>query len=228
MEYFDTVTIDVVVPAHNEEAYLGRTLEALKRVPAISKVIVVDDGSSDGTSAVAKAHDVDIITLKRNMGKSAALMAGVQKASSEYVLMLDADIGDSAIEITKLIDAYPAGEDACIVALFPVIPGRGGGLGLAVRVARIGSRLLGGWQMAAPLSGQRLLRRETLESIFPLPYGFGLETAMNVRLGRANIRLIEVQTQMDHRVTQNDVNGRIHRAKQLIHLIMAIIRECFH
>ena len=228
MEYFDTVTIDVVVPAHNEEAYLGRTLEALKRVPTISKVIVVDDGSLDGTSAVAKAHDVDIITLKRNMGKSAALMAGVQKASSEYVLMLDADIGDSAIEITKLIDAYPAGEDACIVALFPVIPGRGGGLGLAVRVARIGSRLLGGWQMAAPLSGQRLLRRETLESIFPLPYGFGLETAMNVRLGRANIRLIEVQTQMDHRVTQNDVNGRIHRAKQLIHLIMAIIRECFH
>jgi glycosyltransferase involved in cell wall biosynthesis len=228
MEYFDTVTIDVVVPAHNEEAYLGRTLEALKRVPTISKVIVVDDGSLDGTSAVAKAHDVGIITLKRNMGKSAALMAGVQKASSEYVLMLDADIGDSAIEITKLIDAYPAGEDACIVALFPVIPGRGGGLGLAVRVARIGSRLLGGWQMAAPLSGQRLLRRETLESIFPLPYGFGLETAMNVRLGRANIRLIEVQTQMDHRVTQNDVNGRIHRAKQLIHLIMAIIRECFH
>jgi glycosyltransferase involved in cell wall biosynthesis len=228
MEYFDTVTIDVVVPAHNEEAYLGRTLEALKRVPTISKVIVVDDGSLDGTSAVAKAHDVDIITLKRNMGKSAALMAGVQKASSEYVLMLDADIGDSAIEITKLIDAYPAGEDACIVALFPIIPGRGGGLGLAVRVARIGSRLLGGWQMAAPLSGQRLLRRETLESIFPLPYGFGLETAMNVRLGRANIRLIEVQTQMDHRVTQNDVNGRIHRAKQLIHLIMAIIRECFH
>jgi hypothetical protein len=81
--------------------------------------------------------------------------------------------------------------------------------------------------MTAPLSGQRLLRRTTLESIFPLPYGFGLETAMNVRLGRANVRLVEVQTQMDHRVTQNDLRGRIHRAKQLTHLVMAIIRECF-
>jgi glycosyltransferase involved in cell wall biosynthesis len=222
------VTIDVVIPAHNEVAFLGKTLDALSSIQRISKVIVVDDGSTDHTSDVARSHNVNVITLPRNLGKSGALMAGVRAATGDFVLMLDADIGDSAREITKLIDAYPVDEDACVVALFPVIPGRGGGLGLAVRIARVGSRLLGGWCMAAPLSGQRLLRRETLERIFPLPYGFGLETAMNVRLGRAKIRLVEVQTQMDHRVTQNDASGRIHRAKQLTHLIMAIIRECFH
>jgi len=227
MERICTVTIDVVIPAHNEEIYLAKTLEALSCLRQISNVIVVDDGSSDRTSDVAKVHKVKLVTLRRNQGKSAALMAGVREASSELVLMLDADVGETAIEVSKLIDAYPTGDDACVVALFPVIPGRGGGMGLALRVARLGSRLLGGWQMTAPLSGQRLLRRTTLESIFPLPYGFGLETAMNVRLGRANVRLVEVQTQMDHRVTQNDLRGRIHRAKQLTHLVMAIIRECF-
>lgn len=227
MERICTVTIDVVIPAHNEEIYLAKTLEALSSLNQISNVIVVDDGSSDRTSDVAKLHKVKLVTLRRNQGKSAALMAGVREASSELVLMLDADVGETAIEVSKLIDAYPTGDDACVVALFPVIPGRGGGMGLALRVARLGSRLLGGWQMTAPLSGQRLLRRTTLESIFPLPYGFGLETAMNVRLGRANVRLVEVQTQMDHRVTQNDLRGRIHRAKQLTHLVMAIIRECF-
>ena len=82
--------------------------------------------------------------------------------------------------------------------------------------------------MKAPLSGQRLVRRDTLQSILPLTYGFGLETAMNIRLGRAKTQLVEVQTQMDHRVTQNDLAGRIHRATQLLHLIMAITRECFH
>ena len=228
MERFVPVTIDVVIPAHNEEALLGKTLTALSLIDEISSIIVVDDGSSDRTPEIALSHSATLISLVRNQGKSAALMAGVQAAKGELILMLDADLGESASEVTKLIHAYPAGQDACVVALFPVIPGRGGGLGLAVRIARKGTSLLGGWKMKAPLSGQRLVRRDTLESILPLTYGFGLETAMNIRLGRAKTQLVEVQTQMDHRVTQNDLAGRIHRTKQLLHLIMAITRECFH
>lgn len=220
------MTIDVVIPAHNEEAYLATTLDALTGVCNVSSVIVVDDGSTDGTADIAEKHDVKLVRLHHNQGKSAALMAGVRESKSDFILMLDADLGASACEVTKLIDAYPKGEDACVVALFPVIPGRGGGLGLAVRVARMASNIMGGWRMMAPLSGQRLLRRDTLENIFPLPYGFGLETAMNVRLGKAKVHLIEVQTQMDHRVTQNDFRGRLHRLRQLIHLVMAIICEC--
>ena len=228
MERICTVTIDVVIPAHNEEIYLAKTLDALSTVKQISNVIVVDDGSIDQTANIAVSHSATLVSLSRNQGKSAALMAGVRAARSEFVLMLDADLGESASEITKLIQAYPVGQDACVVALFPVIPGRGGGIGLAVRIARLGARFLGGWQMKAPLSGQRLLRRETLDSILPLTYGFGLETAMNIRLGRAKTQLVEVETQMDHRVTQNDLKGRLHRAKQLLHLVMAISRECFH
>ena len=220
------MTIDVVIPAHNEEAYLATTLDALTGVCNVSSVIVVDDGSTDGTADIAEKHDVKLVRLHHNQGKSAALMAGVRESKSDFILMLDADLGASACEVTKLIDAYPKGEDACVVALFPVIPGRGGGLGLAVCVARMASNIMGGWRMMAPLSGQRLLRRDTLENIFPLPYGFGLETAMNVRLGKAKVHLIEVQTQMDHRVTQNDFRGRLHRLRQLIHLVMAIICEC--
>ncbi len=226
MERIYTVTIDVVIPAHNEEAYLGITLDGLTRVCNISNVIVVDDGSTDRTAEIAEKHQVKLVRLQHNKGKSAALMAGVRESNSDFILMLDADIGATAGEITKLIDAYPVGQNACVVALFPVVPGRGGGLGLAVRVARTASNIMGGWRMMAPLSGQRLLRRDTLEKIFPLPYGFGLETAMNVRLGKAKVHLIEVQTQMDHRVTQNDFRGRLHRLRQLIHLVMAIIREC--
>ena len=221
------MTVDVVIPAHNEEAYLALTLDALAGISNISNVIVVDDGSTDKTSEIAARYTVKLVTLKSNQGKSAALMAGVRVSTSDYILMLDADVGATASEIVKLLDVYPVGQDACVVALFPVLPGRGGGLGLAVRASRAASKHLGGWQMKAPLSGQRLLRRDTLEAIFPLPYGFGLETAMNVRLGKARVQLIEVSTQMDHRVTQNDFRGRIHRLRQLIHLVMAITRECF-
>lgn len=219
------MTVDVVIPAHNEEAYLATTLEALVQVGGISNIIVVDDGSKDKTAEIAASHNVKLVRLQHNQGKSAALMAGVGASGSDLVLMLDADVGTTATEVTKLISAYPDGENVCVVALFPVIPGRGGGLGLAVRVARAASKHLGGWRMMAPLSGQRLLRRDTLKAIFPLPYGFGLETAMNIRLGREKVQLIEVQTQMDHRVTQNDLQGKRHRLKQLLHLLMAVVRE---
>ena len=125
-------------------------------------------------------------------------MAGVQAAKGEFILMLDADLGESVSEVTKLIHAYPAGQDACVVALFPVIPGRGGGLGLAVRIARQGPSLLGGWKMKAPLSGPRLVRRDLLGSILPLTSAFGLEPALNIRPGRPKTQLGEVQTPMAH------------------------------
>jgi glycosyltransferase involved in cell wall biosynthesis len=228
VESYCSVTIDAVVPAYNEEQRIGKTLTALLSVPNIGTVIVVDDGSSDRTSDVASQFAVKVIRLAKNQGKSAALMAGVKESQSEFILMVDADLGESAKETSKLIAAYPKGENACVVAKFPVVPGRGGGLGLAVRLARNASLRFGRWMMDAPLSGQRLLRRDTLTGLFPLPYGFGLETSLNIRLGRAGVHLVEVDTQMDHRVTQNDLRGRMHRAKQLIHLIMAIARECNH
>lgn len=220
------MTIDIVIPAHNEEQYLGETVSALLSLSHISNIIVVDDGSTDNTADIAVHSGAKLVKLSRNQGKSAALMAGVHESKCEFILMLDADLKNSSMEAQKLIDAFPAGEDACVVAKFPVIPGRGGGIGLAVRLARAGTQRFGGWQMAAPLSGQRLLRRDTLEKILPLPYGFGLETSMNIRLAKMGVRLVEVDTLMDHRVTQNDIAGWLHRAKQLIHLLMAIVREC--
>jgi dolichol-phosphate mannosyltransferase len=89
------LTISVVVPARNEAARLGRCLGALAGDPAVAEVIVVDDESTDGTAGVARRHGARVVAGKPLpagwAGKAWALQQGLESASGEWVVTLDAD-----------------------------------------------------------------------------------------------------------------------------------------
>lgn len=89
----------IIIPAWNEEKYLGRTLEllisALKYLKIAVDIIVVNDGSTDRTREIAKEFGVKIVNLPKNLGKTAAFFAGVKEAlktNPSAVLTLDADM----------------------------------------------------------------------------------------------------------------------------------------
>ena len=95
-----------VIPAHDEEPRIGRVVEAaLRRLP----VLVVDDGSSDGTAAVAARAGARVIRQAPNQGKGAALRAGFAAAlgeGAEAVIALDADGQHDPSEIPAFLAAY--------------------------------------------------------------------------------------------------------------------------
>ena len=82
-----------VVPAFNEADRIGRVLDVVSRCTGVNEVIVIDDGSTDGTHAAASRYEgLRVYSLPRNAGKGAAMQAGATLTNADVLLFLDADL----------------------------------------------------------------------------------------------------------------------------------------
>ena len=99
--------ISVVVPAYNEAGRISSVLRPVVASELVDDVIVVDDGSDDGTSEEAELFPVQVVKLSENRGKGAALDYGVSFAKNDTFLFLDADlVGLTTAHVDKLIRCY--------------------------------------------------------------------------------------------------------------------------
>jgi len=86
-------TITVLVPAYNEAPRISKVLEVVCAADFVDSVVVIDDGSRDNTSLVAKRFPVEVIRHRKNLGKGRALVSGIcKKRNSDLYLFLDADL----------------------------------------------------------------------------------------------------------------------------------------
>jgi len=83
-----------LIPFHNEKKRILNVLNVLFKIETLSQIICVDDGSSDKTYSLIKKQCplITVVRLKKNMGKSAAVDAGLRKVRTEYVFLCDADL----------------------------------------------------------------------------------------------------------------------------------------
>ncbi len=113
------MNVSVVVPAYNEACRIGAVLRPLVSCSHVDEVIVVDDGSDDGTAEVASRLGVQVISLPENRGKAAALDEGVAQARNDILLFLDADlVGLKEEHIERFISAYRPREVDMVVGVF--------------------------------------------------------------------------------------------------------------
>lgn len=112
--------ISIIIPAYNEESRIGNSLltavEYFNNTGYTFEIIVVDDGSSDGTAAVASGIGDSIRVMKqpRNMGKGAAVRRGMLEAKGKIRIFSDADFSTPVYETPKLISALTSGFEVCI------------------------------------------------------------------------------------------------------------------
>jgi len=218
----EPMTVCALLPAYNEAARIAVTIEALRARPEIGEIVVLDDGSTDGTADRARAAGASLVLTQQNGGKGAALSAAYNAARdrADVFLLLDADLGASAGEAVKLLPPLARGEADMAVGMLPPDPdfaatGQSGGRGFVVRLARWGVRRRTGQTFTQPLSGQRAVRREVLEALGgTFAPGFGVEVDLTVRAIRAGFRIQEVATGFRHKVTGGDWASLCHRARQ--------------
>ncbi|MGN6791018.1 MAG: glycosyltransferase [Streptosporangiaceae bacterium] len=221
----------VVIPARNESDRIGATVKAATQIPGVDIVVVVDDGSRDGTGAEAAVAGAAVVRHARTKGKAAALETGAEAvrlieaergaAEPHHLLFLDADLGETAAHAGPLAEPVIAGRADMTIAVFATRVKRGGH-GLVIGLSGAGTERATGWRPAEPLNGQRCLTRAAFEAALPLAPGWGAETGLTIDLLRKGMRIEEVQVPLAHRATGTDFRAQVHRARQLAGVARAL------
>jgi glycosyltransferase involved in cell wall biosynthesis len=210
----------VIVTAHNEADRLPATLAALAAAFPGARVLVADDGSTDGSAAVAAAHGAEVVRSERNVGKGGAatlaaerLLGLAAEPNPPVVLLCDGDLATSADALAQLVEEVRAGRADVAIAAFERRVG--GGFGWALGFARWAIRRRCGYAAGAPISGQRALRADVLPDVVPFAPRFGMEVGMTIDAVRAGRRVVEVELPLAHRATGKTLRGFLHRGRQL-------------
>lgn len=227
-----------IIPAHNEGDIIAATIRAVQGIPEVTQIVVVDDGSTDDTSSVARtAGASQVVQLPRNLGKGGALNKGLAQARGDIFLLLDADLGASADEATKLLVPVLSGDADMTVAIFrkpadeqPADPGsplaaKSKGFGTVMKTARLGIWLMTRRWVVSPLAGPRAIRREVIEKAGGFAPKFGVEVGLTIDALRMGYRVLEVPVHMVHRPSGRDIKGFMHRGGQMLDMLRTLLRK---
>ena len=210
----------VVVAACDEAERIGATLAALAGAFPGVPLWVADDGSRDATAELARAAGAHVVSLASTEGKGQAMSAAARSALAadpggpeDVFVLCDGDLGESAGLLPALASAAgPGGADLAVAAFARSV---GGGFGLALGFAAWAIRRRCGLATRAPISGQRAVRRRTLEAALPFAAGYGMEIGMTIDAVKAGARVVEIELDLAHRATGRTAAGFAHRARQL-------------
>lgn len=177
--------ISVILPAKNEAEGLRQTLPALRACFPAAEVIVVDDGSTDATAAVAAEHGARVMSAPYSMGNGAAIKRGARAATGDILVFMDADGQHDPQLIQSLLDKLDAGFDMAVGARDAsgqANVGRGAANAFYNRLAS----WMTGHHVADLTSGFRAVRADKFrEFLHLLPNGFSYPTTCTMAFFRS-------------------------------------------
>lgn len=194
--------ISVVIPALNEAESIGVVVGSMPW-GAIDECIVVDNGSSDGTGAVAAAAGAKVVTAERGYGAAMMAGAGAVLATTTVIVMMDGDGSDDVSAMGEMVGPVVRGEADFVI-------------GSRIRGVREPGSMLGSQVFAAHLIGRlvkvlygfrytdmgpfRVIRRSSLEAMGMRERTYGWNLEMQIKAVRMGLRIVEVPVRYKRRI----------------------------
>lgn len=197
----------IVIPAKNEEQGLSRLLPRLRELYPNQQLLVVDDGSTDGTSAVCEEAGVQVLRQPYSKGNGAAIKAGALAAKGEYIVFMDGDGQHNPEDIERLLAKVEEGYD--------LVVGARSGRGMQASIARWSANAfynrLARWMVNRRIddltSGFRAVnRRKFLGFLYLLPNGFSYPTTSTMAFFRAGYSVEFVPIEVKQRLGKSHIN----------------------
>ena len=200
-------TLTIVIPVYNEVATLTQLLERVRAVPYRKQVLLVDDGSTDGSTALVRAaseHDPDVEAVfhAHNQGKGAALRRGFEKATGDFVLIQDADIEYNPKDYPTLLEPLLDGRaDVVYGSRFLGKPHRVLFFWHMIgnRLLTLYSNMLTNLNLTDMETCYKVFRREVLQAFRLESDRFGFEPEVTAKVAKGAWRIYEVPVGYDGR-----------------------------
>ncbi|EED33832.1 glycosyltransferase involved in cell wall biogenesis [gamma proteobacterium NOR5-3] len=210
-----------MVPARNEAATVGSLFERIRADYSDYELIVIDDGSTDGTGEAAAAAGATVVTQPYSKGNGAAIKRGAQAAKGDVLVFMDADGQHDPADVERLLYKYDEGYD--------LVVGARSGLSSQASVARWGANSFynkfASWMVGQPIddltSGFRAVnRRKFLSFLYLLPNGFSYPTTSTMAFYRAGYSVAFLPI----KVAKRDGRGHINLLRDGLRFLLIIFK----
>ena len=161
--------VSVIVPVYNEVAHVDELLQAIHASPVKKEIIIVDDGSTDGTreklQAIPLANNVSVIFHENNYGKGAAIRTALAYARGEYVLIQDSDLEYDPQDYSALLRPLEQRQANMVYGVRPDRPERGLRFFLGAKLLTHLTNLLYGARIHDEATCYKVFRRSLIAQI---------------------------------------------------------------
>jgi len=216
----------LVIPAYNEVE--GLPLVVREYLDMVDEVIMVDDGSSDGTFLAAQAlvgGKVKLLRHEVNQGKVAALRTGVLQASGDVIIFTDADNTYPARYVPQLVQEIEKGADLVLGARIQARENIPAFNRLGNNIFSFLATYISCIRIKDSQTGMRAFRREMFDKLDVKAKGLEFETKMTVRAAKLGYKIVEIPIEYRERVGKSKLNPLKDGARMLTALLSVAYTE---